>query len=87
MGLGNTTATGFMVTGVDEAPNMFTTPDGTFESGYWIGVNQTRFSMNAELINYRDRSTSVYVTAETEYLEGRMEQFADASMSLMSVTG
>lgn len=85
-GLGETTAAGFMVTGVDEAPNLYNSPGGEFQSGYWIGEGR-KFSLSAELINYRDEAQEVYITTETEFLEGKIAGWRDASMSLLSVTG
>jgi hypothetical protein len=85
--LGATKAAGFIVTGVDEAANYFTSPDGKFNSGYWIGENQNKFVMKSELTNYRDHGIDVYVTLEVEYVPGRIEGWSDASVSLLSVTG
>jgi hypothetical protein len=85
--LGAIKSAGFIVTGVDEAANYFTSPDGTFNSGYWIGENQNKFVMNAELTNYRDHGIDVYVTLEVEYVPARIEGWSDASVSLLSVTG
>jgi hypothetical protein len=86
-GFGAQKEVGFMVSGVDEAPNQFTTPDRLLKSGYWIGEKQTSFFLNAELINYRDTNTTAYVTAEVEYVQGKVDGCSDTSVSLLSVTG
>jgi hypothetical protein len=85
--LGASGSTGFIVTGVDEAPNLFTSPDGRFKSGYWIGEFQKFFMMQAELINYRDTNVTVYITTEIEYMDGKVDGYSDTSVSLLSVTG
>jgi hypothetical protein len=85
--LGASESAGFIVSGVDEAANFFTSPDGSFKSGYWIGEKQNRFIMQAELINYRDKGLSAYITTEIEYVEGSLAGYSDTSVSLLSVTG
>jgi hypothetical protein len=84
--LGTFPAAGFIVAGNDEAPNYFTTPDGKFDSGYYIGQREM-FAMQSEIINYKPTNQSVYITAEIEYLPGRISGFADSAVSLLSVTG
>jgi hypothetical protein len=86
-GYGAQKEVGFMISGVDEAPNYFTAPDGVMKSGYFIGKEQTSFFMAAELINYRDTNTTAYITAEVEYIEGMTDEYSDTSVSLLSVTG
>ena len=85
--LGSSTSAGFIVSGVDEAANYFTTPDGRFKSGYYIGEEQKMFRMQAELINYRDTNTTLYITTEIEYVDGNLPGYSDTSVSLLSVTG
>jgi hypothetical protein len=86
--LGATRSAGFMITGVAEATNYYSAPNSTLKAGYWIGDQQQKsFSLNAELINYRKQTTPVYVTADMEYLDGWPDNYVDASMSLVSVTG
>jgi hypothetical protein len=85
-GYGRVFNSGFMITGVAEIKNLFTTPDGKFKSGYYIPQNAA-FMMNAELINYRKENQEVYVTTDIEYLDGKQPDYLDASMSLLSVTG
>jgi hypothetical protein len=84
--LGNFPAVGFVVSGNDEAANMFTTPDGTFNSGYLVGPKQM-IAMQAELVNYRKEEQKVYVTIDYEYVRGKADAPADSSVSLFSVTG
>jgi stress up-regulated protein Nod 19 len=84
--LGQFPAVGFVVSGNDEAPNMFTTPDGTFNSGYLIGPQQM-LAMQAELVNYRTEEQKVYVTVDYEYVQTPAETPADSVVALFSVTG
>ena len=84
--LGSFPAAGFIVAGNDEAANYFTTPDGKFDSGYYIGQREM-FAMQAEIINYKPTNQSVYITAEFEYLPGKISGFGDSTVSLLSVTG
>jgi hypothetical protein len=84
--LGQFPADGFVVSGNDEAQNWFTTPDGSFNSGYTVGKNMM-LAMQAELVNYKTESQNVYVTVDYEYLTEKPESVADSSVSLFSVTG
>jgi len=85
--LGRSKSAGFMIAGVAEAVNWFTTPDGEFKSGYYIGNKQQNFSLNAALVNYNEKESQVYVTTEVEWVPGKEAGVRDASMSLLSVTG
>ncbi|KAE9978556.1 hypothetical protein BLS_000489 [Venturia inaequalis] len=84
--LGKFPAAGFIVAGNDEADNYFTTPDGKFDSGYFIS-DKAQVAMQAELVNYKNVEQKIYITAEYEYLEGIKAETMDASVSLFSVTG
>jgi hypothetical protein len=86
--LGTFPAVGFMVSGNDIAANMFTTPDGMFNSGYNVGPRQM-IAMQAELVNYRTEAQKVYVAVEYEYIKNVPEDQkpADSTVSLFSVTG
>jgi hypothetical protein len=52
----------------DEFTQYYTTPDGKFESGYFIKNND--FAMQAEMINYSKDEQSVYIQTDIEYLPG-----------------
>lgn len=43
----------------DGAPSLFTTPDGTFNSGYYLG-EKSKTIMSAELVNYGREAKDVY---------------------------
>lgn len=84
--LGQFPAVGFIISGNDEAPNYFTTPDAKFNSGYVI-TKSTLLAMQAELVNYRTESQKVYIVMEYEYVQGQPSEPADSNVSLFSVTG
>jgi hypothetical protein len=84
--LGKFPGSGFIVSGNDEASNMFTSPDGKFDSGYVI--KKPRLAMQAELVNYRTEAQKVFVTMEYEWVPTAPDaKSADTSVSLFSVTG
>jgi hypothetical protein len=85
--LGRSKSAGFIVSGVDEAANYFTSPDGSYRSGYWIGQNQTQYTLSAEITNYREHNQTTYITAEIEFVQGKPAGYSDATISLLSVTG
>lgn len=85
--LGQFPAAGFIVSGNDEAQNLFTTPDGKFKSGYAIG-SSTAFMMQSELVNYLPVEQKIFITMEYEYVQEKMKaDGVDSSVSLFSVTG
>jgi len=84
--LGTFPASGFIVSGNDEAQNLFTTPDAKFNSGYLI-YKAPRLAMQAELVNYRMEPQKVMIAMEYEYLDGQPKGPADSAVSLFSVTG
>jgi hypothetical protein len=84
--LGTVPVTGFIIAGNDEADNFFTTPDGKFNSGYFIGA-KPQMALQAELINYKNIEQKVYITAEYEYVPGINADSSDSSVSLFSVNG
>jgi Stress up-regulated Nod 19 len=84
--LGSFPGSGFIVSGNDIANNMFTTPDGTFNSGY--NMRNPRIAMQAELVNYRPEKQKVFIALEYEYLPTIPDPApADAAVTLFSVTG
>jgi hypothetical protein len=91
--LANVPASGFIISGNDEAKNMFTPTNGTqlFKSGYKIGPRSLQF-LQAELVNYKHTEQKVYVVFEYEYSQHEKDprmntNIADTAVSLFSVTG
>jgi Stress up-regulated Nod 19 len=94
--LGNVPASGFIISGNDEAKNMFTPHNGTqfFKSGYKLGARSQQF-LQAELINYKHTDQKVYIVLEYEYTQHATDPkrtesgagIADTAVSLFSVTG
>lgn len=62
---------------------MYTTPDGTFNSGYYIQENN--FMMQAEMINYRKEEQRVYIETDIEFVNGK--QGSDSEQGVLSATG
>ena len=61
----------------------YTTPDGKFNSGYFIDNN--KFMMQVEMINYRPEEQTVYVLADLEYVDGHVG--GDALQGTLGATG
>lgn len=68
----------------DGAPSLFTTPDGTFNSGHLLPKQSTVF-LNAELINYASTPKSVYFVTEIDYIPGKPEGIMNTNVGIMSV--
>ena len=63
---------------------MFTSRDGNFSSGYFLGAND-KIMNQVDLVNYNEGAKNIYVTYEIEYVDGNVG--LDAAATLMSVTG
>ena len=63
--------TAFVGTGEDSAAEgaVYTSEDGTRDSGYHVGENDS-FSIWAQLVNYNNATKSVYVTYDLEWVPG-----------------
>jgi hypothetical protein len=72
--------------GDDGAPIDYASRDPSLKTGLYIGKKAV-VSHYTEVINYRNFSQVVYITAEVEYIPGRPKDFHDASMGAMSATG
>jgi hypothetical protein len=77
--------TGFVGTGEDSADGMtlYTTEDGTRNTGYHIGKGDT-FTANAQLVNYNKEPKQVYLTYDLEWVPGLVGE--DVKGMLISVT-
>jgi hypothetical protein len=72
--------------GEDGGPvnQIFTSSDGTYNSGYHLGKNDY-VVVQSDLVNNRNQSQKVYLTYDYEYVDGF--QGASAISTLLSVTG
>jgi hypothetical protein len=66
---GNTKVASFVGGAVDEFVDYFTTPDGKFNSGFYIPVG-AKAMMSGEVINYRREPQTVYVRLDLEWVPG-----------------
>ena len=54
---------------MDSFTTWYTLPDGSMDSGYYIGRNPT-WAVQGEVINYLYQPQQVYLDVEFEYLDG-----------------
>jgi hypothetical protein len=76
----------FAVQGEDNGDTaiLYTTSDGKFDSGFYIGPND-KFLLNSDLVNYNADAKKVYITMDIEYVPGKTG--LDAYPNLLSVVG
>ena len=74
----------FLGSGVDQSEYYFTTPDGKYNSGYYIGKNE-QFLMQTEIVNYSPKPQKWYIAADVEYTAGRPEGAEDVSVTDFNV--
>lgn len=70
---------------VGDANTYYTNKDG-MKSAFLTG-DDDQFLMEAEIVNYNQENTTVYLQFETEYLQDKPDGFMDASTVLFSATG
>jgi hypothetical protein len=68
----------------DGAPSIFTTLDGMFNSGYYLG-KESKVILSAELVNYGKEPKNVYSVTEIDYLPGDTPGMMDTSVGIMTV--
>jgi hypothetical protein len=64
---------GFLGEGEDNTDTgiMFTSPDGKMNSGFQMGHSQ-KVLVQADFMNYTNRTTNVYLTIDLEYVDGHV---------------
>jgi hypothetical protein len=67
-----------------DAAVLFTTRDGSYESGFQIGKND-KFLLQSDLVHYNEEDKKIFVTFDFEYVEGHVG--VDAAPNLLSVVG
>jgi hypothetical protein len=65
---------------VDEFKQMFTSADGKFDSGFYLGPKDKQF-YQAEAVNYRKEPQSIYLQMDTEYQPGNPRNDAQTSFT------
>ena len=70
--------------GEDASTELFTTKDGKFDSGFYIGASDRIFQFS-EIVNYSNVTRSVFVETELEFVPGKPKGWMDASISAFNV--
>jgi hypothetical protein len=74
----------FLGSGVDDSEYYFTTPDGKYNSGYYIGKTD-QFMLQAEIVNYNPKPQKWYIAADVEYTPGKGVGVEDVSVTDFNV--
>lgn len=74
----------FMAGSQDIGSGIFTTADGSLNSGYYIGPNDA-VAMLGDAVNLRNETRHVYAKADIEYIPGRVPNMMDASIQMTNV--
>jgi hypothetical protein len=68
----------------DIGGGIFTTADGKFNSGYYIGLND-QIAMLGDIVNLSNDTRYVYTKADIEYVEGRLPGMLETSVQMLNV--
>jgi hypothetical protein len=74
----------FMGTAEDKSDVMYSTPDGMFNSGFYINKTDTLY-FGGDFVNYNKELRTVYTVADMEYLEGRPKNLLETGLNVISV--
>lgn len=74
----------FLGSGVDESEYFFTSPDGKYNSAYYVGTKDT-FMMQSEVVNYSPEPKKWYIAADYEYVPGKPQGLEDVSVTDFNV--
>jgi len=69
---------------VDEFRQMWTTPDGKFDSGFYLAKDD-KLLLQAELVNYRKEAQQLWLQADVEWVPGKVGRSAYTTIG--SATG
>lgn len=75
----------FLSGGVEHFTVWYTSKDGKFPSGYYVGSDKMPFALTAEIVNYKPTPQKVFITLDYEHLDGKVGD--DALSTLLTVTG
>jgi len=71
--------------GAEEAgASTFTTLDGKLKSGFYIPKDRILL-MSGDIVNYNNKTTTVFIDTWVEYVEGKPPGFLDASLQMMNL--
>ena len=73
----------FIGGGTDQEYMLFTSPDGSFKSGYELKATD-RVDLVAEFMNYRPQSQRIHITVDFEYLPGKQDGLLNAQTLALS---
>lgn len=68
----------------DKGAQYFTTPDGKFNSGYYIG-KKDRILMGGDVVNYTNKTQTVFAEVEVEYVDGKVAGLMETGQHSVSV--
>jgi len=79
---------GLIQSGNDQvgAPNIYAATKGDKKAAFMTGWDDT-FLMEAEIVNYNQENTTIYMIMETEFLPEKPKDYLDTSTILFSATG
>jgi len=74
----------FMGSAADAYIHRYTTNDGTFNSGFYVGKDDA-ITMNLDIVNYKNETRLIYSITEIEYLPGKIPGFMQATNSAIDL--
>jgi hypothetical protein len=74
----------FMGGSVDGGSNLLTSPDGQFNSGFYIDKNDVMMQ-TGDVVNYNNETRTIFSVAEVEYLDGKPPGLMEASVQMFAI--
>ena len=74
----------FMAGATEEGNTRFTSVDGKFNSGFYLGKDD-KINMGIDVVNYNNVSRTVYVEADMEYVPGQMKDALPSAQQVINL--
>src|ERR1700761_3267939 len=77
---------GLVILGLsDSSDTIYTSPDGTFKAGNYLGAKNESFVLMLDIVNYSPQPQKLYLAVEYEYLPGQADGYMDSELQFVSV--
>ncbi|KAF2663448.1 hypothetical protein BT63DRAFT_119198 [Microthyrium microscopicum] len=72
------------VGGNETSSGLYTTPDGAFPAGYYLGKDD-KIMLSAELVNHANTTKDVYAVTEIDYVPGQPAGYLDSGVVMFAM--
>jgi hypothetical protein len=78
------TANVFIGGATEEGDEKYTSEDGKFNSGFYIG-KKDKINMGLDIVNYNNQTRTIYIHADIEYIPGKVEGALSSAQQVINL--